>query len=139
MFAASSFVEAWTGEVDGETWTSDSLINPFEFPKWKQLGIEPCRSGAKHFHAVIENYDPKHPVQKVGLVLLPIGGEMVIIHGFTYEYENFVWVYQAFPEEKMFRRIQKVPSKKFDPPAKTPPAAPKNPRIIPNTNSDGMS
>ncbi len=142
MFTAASFAEVWKGDVDGETWTAKSHINPFEFEKWKQIRVEPCRSGQPHFHSLIENHDPNHPVKKVDLLLLPLEGNIVVMRGYAYEYEGFTWYWKVNPEGKEYKFVQKIPlSGLKPPPTRTPPVAPKNPKAIPapETNSDGMS
>lgn len=141
MFTTCAFA-GFEGEVSGEKWTTDSHVNVFEFEKWKQGSIIKCPSGKNHFHAVIYNYDPNHTVKEVGLLLLPVGKDL-IIEGFSYIFEGEMWNYRANKDEKMYEFIGKYTIKDSVP--KAPPTAPQNPRIIPmpekepDTNSDGMS
>jgi hypothetical protein len=139
VFASVSFAEVWRGSGENSGWTAESHINPFEFDKWEPIKVERCRSGGQHMHAIMQNYDVAHPVKIVYLVMTPVGPVEVVIYGFAYSFEGYIWSWYKNDTEKKYDLVNKMP-------LPNAPAAPQNPRIIPNkpevkpkVNSDGMS
>ena len=68
-------------EYDGE-FNPDDLMT-----KWEMIMVYPCSAG--HIHAIVQNPDPKHPVQEVELILTQSYGLL----GYTYTKDETTYTF----------------------------------------------
>ncbi len=111
IFASVSLAEVWKGTGKDEGWTSESHVNPFVFDKWEQISITACPQGlVDHLHGALQNWDSKHAIQIVHLVMsLPVKKDVVTILGYSYIFEGYIWAWKKNDTLKQYEFKMKIP------------------------------